>query len=449
MDALLWEAVVKGAPAPGPCRGGCRRRTKMQGVDDLPTTLADRYQLTRIVGRGGMGEVWAARDVRLGRDVAVKRLSPHLASEPGVRERFDVEARAAAGLNHPNVVAVFDSGEHEGIPFLVMELLPGRTLADELVDGPLAPVRARQVGGEVLAALAASHAAGILHRDVKPGNVLLGADGAVKVADFGIAKSTEAIDLTTTGTIVGTAAYLAPERLAGQPATAQADLYAVGVLLYEALSGQKPYAADTPMGLLRAVEAQDPAPLAEARPGLDPSLVAIVERAMDPDPSRRFASAAAMAAALQGQPPPPATAAAVTDPAAAATSVLSHTRVLTPPAAVAAAGRGAEPSRAAAPVAVAAARARRRLGPTAVAAILLVVAMVVIVALASRGGDPADPATTVPTTRVDVTVAPVTVAPVTVTVAPTPVAPVRPTAPPNTKKPEKEKEKEKKGRDGD
>ena len=373
----------------------------MRGVDDVPTMLADRYQLTRIVGRGGMGEVWAARDIRLGRDVAVKRLSPHLASEPGVRERFDVEARAAAGLNHPNVVAVFDSGEHEGIPFLVMELLSGRTLADELVDGPLDPARARQVGGEVLAALAASHAAGILHRDVKPGNVLLTADGAVKVADFGIAKSTEALDLTSTGTIVGTAAYLAPERLAGQPATAQADLYAVGVLLYEALSGQKPYAADTPMGLLRAVELQDPVPLAEARPGLDPSLVAIVERAMDPDPSRRFATAADMAAALRGQSVPPRGAAAAAAPAAAATSVISHTSVLTRPPVAA--------GRAAAPVEIAAGRARRRLGPTAVAAILLVVAMVVIVALATRGGGPPDPATTVPTTRVEVTVAPVTV----------------------------------------
>src|SRR5205085_5453763 len=192
----------------------------MRRVDELPTTLADRYQLRGLIGRGGMGEVWAARDLRLERDVAVKRLSPHLASEPGVRERFEAEARAAAGLNHPNVVAVFDSGEHDGVPFLVMELLPGRTLADELADGPLAPERARRIGAEVAAALAASHAAGVLHRDVKPGNVLLAADGTAKVGDFGIAKSTEGLDLTTTGTIVGTAAYLAPERLAGAPATA-------------------------------------------------------------------------------------------------------------------------------------------------------------------------------------------------------------------------------------
>ena len=400
--------------------------------------LADRYQLTRIVGRGGMGEVWAARDIRLGRDVAVKRLSPHLASEPGVRERFDVEARAAAGLNHPNVVAVFDSGEHEGIPFLVMELLPGRTLADELVDGPLDPARARQVGGEVLAALAASHAAGILHRDVKPGNVLLGADGAVKVADFGIAKSTEALDLTTTGTIVGTAAYLAPERLAGQPATAQADLYAVGVLLYEALSGQKPYAADTPMGLLRAVEAQDPVPLAEARPGLDPSLVAIVERAMDPDPSRRFADRGRHGGRPAGPTRAPRRHRRGGSRGRGHVGHFPHTR----PDPAGGCRRRRSGARAA-PVAVAAARARRRLGPTAVAAILLVVAMVVIVALATRGGGPPDPATTVPTTRVEVTVAPVTV---TVTVPPyhrRPRAADRPT------EHEEAGEGDKKGRDGD
>ena len=182
-------------------------------------TLADRYELVEVVGRGGMGEVWAARDLRLGRSVAVKLLSASTASEAGVRERFEAEARSAARLSHPNVVQVFDSGEHDGIPYLVMELLPGRTLADEVAQGPLDPEAVRRIGVEVLGALEASHQAGILHRDIKPGNVLLAADGRAKVGDFGIAKSTEGLNLTSTGMIVGTAAYLAPERVAGHPAT--------------------------------------------------------------------------------------------------------------------------------------------------------------------------------------------------------------------------------------
>lgn len=146
-------------------------------------TLADRYELIEVVGRGGMGEVWAARDLRLGRSVAVKLLSAHMASEGGVRERFEAEARAAARLSHPNVVQVFDSGEHDGIPYLVMELLPGRTLADDIALGPLDPETVRRIGTEVLGALEASHQAGIVHRDIKPGNVLLTADGRAKVGD--------------------------------------------------------------------------------------------------------------------------------------------------------------------------------------------------------------------------------------------------------------------------
>jgi len=249
-----------------------------------------------------MGEVWSATDLRLDRPVAVKVLSAQMASEANVRERFEVEARSAARLTHPNVVLVYDSGEHDGTPYLVMELLPGRTLADDVALGALDPQRARRVGIEVLGALAASHRAGILHRDIKPGNVLLTADDVAKVGDFGIAKSTEGLNLTSTGLIVGTAAYLAPERVTGEPASERSDIYAVGVVLYEALSGCKPFGADTPIAMMRAVEAHDVVPLSRACPDLDPGLVATVERAMAKDPAQRFASATDMIAALQSLP---------------------------------------------------------------------------------------------------------------------------------------------------
>lgn len=249
-----------------------------------------------------MGEVRAARDLRLDRRVAVKLLSRHVAADPVTRQRFETEARSAARLNHPNVVSVYDSGEDDGVPFLVMELLPGRTLADEISEGPLDPERVRAVGLEVLAALDASHRAGVLHRDVKPGNVLLTANGTAKVADFGIAKSVESVDLTATGVVVGTAAYLAPERLAGQPATVSSDLYAVGAVLYEALTGRKPYRPDTPLAMLRAIEAGEHPPLARAAPQTDARLAATVEQAMARDAAARFPSASVMADALRGTP---------------------------------------------------------------------------------------------------------------------------------------------------
>jgi len=299
----------------------------MAEVDPSPTTLTGRYQLVEVVGRGGMGEVWAGRDLRLGRDVAVKVLSRQMAAPPGVRERFEAEARSAARLNHPNVVSVYDSGEHDGVPYLVMELLPGRTLADDLLLGPLDPERTRVIGLEILAALGASHRAGILHRDIKPANILLAADGKVKVGDFGIAKSVDGLHLTTIGMIVGTVGYLAPERLAGRPATPQSDLYAVGVVLYEALTGRMPYQADTPLGLVRAIDEHEVVPLVDLCHGLDSALMATVERAMAKDPDRRFPTAEDMAAALLADPAAtaslvvPAPTVAVAFPAVAAPTV--------------------------------------------------------------------------------------------------------------------------------
>jgi serine/threonine protein kinase len=260
--------------------------------------IAERYRLGALVGSGGMGDVYAAEDLRLGRPVAVKLLRPWLADHPDARRRFAREARAAARLSHPNVVQVYDYGTDGGAPYIVMELLPGRTLAHDLLEGPVDEERSRRIAVEVLAALEAAHAQGVLHCDIKPGNVLLSAVG-VKVGDFGVAKIAET-DQTATAHLVGTLAYTAPERAAGLPATRASDIYAVGVLLYESLTGHNPFTGDTPLAVLRAVQSGEPPPLGRLRPDLSPELVAAVQRAMARDPSLRFESAQAMAAAVAG-----------------------------------------------------------------------------------------------------------------------------------------------------
>ncbi|MBV8691371.1 MAG: serine/threonine protein kinase [Actinobacteria bacterium] len=274
------------------------------------TVLADRYHLGDLIGRGGMGDVYCARDLRLGREVAVKVLRPEMARQPEIRSRFEAEALSAARLSHPNVVTVFDSGEDEGVPFIVMECLPGRTLATAMAAGPVDQAWLRHVALDVLGALGAAHAAGVIHRDVKPGNILLTDDGRAKVADFGIAKSLEPVggtitDTTTGHLMLGTPAYLAPERIEGKPATAQSDLYSLGVVLYEALAGEKPFTADTPMAVAMAVVHDDPEPLVHRRPDVDPGLAVMVETAMQRDPSARFANAEDMARAVRAVAPTP------------------------------------------------------------------------------------------------------------------------------------------------
>jgi eukaryotic-like serine/threonine-protein kinase len=246
-----------------------------------------------------MGLVREALDLRLDRRVAVKFLRADLADLPRARRRFEREARAAARLSHPNVVIVFDSGEEGDVPYLVMERLSGATLADEMSGKPLPLERVRAVASDVLSALAAAHRAGIVHRDIKPGNVLLTDDGHVKVSDFGIAKTVDEIDPTLTTQVIATPAYLAPERLSGQPATPQSDLYSVGVMLYEALSGRRPFTGETPLAVMRAVERADPPPLEPAERSFPSAIARAVERAMSPDPEHRFASADEMAAAIE------------------------------------------------------------------------------------------------------------------------------------------------------
>lgn len=255
----------------------------MQG----PEILGGRYELRGVLGRGGMAEVRDGWDIRLARPVAVKLMSPALSALAEHRRRFEVEARAAAGLHHRNIVVVHDSGEHDGTPYIVMERLSGRTVAEVIAEGPSPWPQVRSLLDDVLSALAAAHAAGVLHRDIKPGNILLTDAGVPKVADFGIAKSPES-GQTMAGQVVGTLGYLSPERLAGRPATAADDLYAVGVVAFEALVGRVPSPPDD---------------LAVLRPDVDPVLASVIHRAIAPDPRARFVDAAQMRAALAGRPP--------------------------------------------------------------------------------------------------------------------------------------------------
>jgi serine/threonine-protein kinase len=195
--------------------------------------IAGRYRLRRQIGTGGMAVVWLAGDERLGRDVAVKFPAEALAADPDFRRRFEREARIAAKITHPNLVSVYDYGSEDGSPFLVMEYIEGETLATRLKHGPLSVEQAEALAEELLAALAAIHGEGVVHRDVKPSNILIDRRGAARMTDFGIARSTEASDLTQAGHVLGTARYMAPEVREGSPATPRSDLYSLGVVLGE------------------------------------------------------------------------------------------------------------------------------------------------------------------------------------------------------------------------
>lgn len=263
-----------------------------------PEILGGRYELGRVLGRGGMAEVREAWDKRLGRPVAVKLLYPSVSTQPDTRRRFAVEARAAAALNHPHVVAVHDSGVHDGRHYIVLERLPGQNLADVLArHGPLSSDHVRAIMRDVLSALGAAHASGVLHRDIKPANILFTHQGGVKIADFGVAKSADTPQ-TLTNRVFGTMAYLPADRIAGRPATPSDDLYALGVVAYEALTARRAYPQDNLSALADAIGAGQVAPLASLRPDIDPALATTIERSMARDPRWRFADAQQMRASL-------------------------------------------------------------------------------------------------------------------------------------------------------
>ncbi len=265
-------------------------------IVDHPSLIAGRYRIDQPLGAGGMGTVYAGHDLRLDRDVAVKVLRDDLTRDPSLRHRFEREARAAARVTHPHAVAVYDTGEDaECDVFIVMERLTGRTLGHEIADGRLDEARLRQVADAVLGALGAAHAEGIVHRDVKPGNILLADDGTLKVGDFGIATFLDAGD-TTTRVPLGTPAYTAPERLRGLGATERSDLYSLGVVLYEAAAGVRPFTGDGATAVAEAAVVGTHVPLGERRPDLSPAFVATIERALATDPADRFADAEEMRA---------------------------------------------------------------------------------------------------------------------------------------------------------
>ena len=262
--------------------------------------IASRYEVGPLLGTGGMARVVRGRDIRLDRPVAIK-LVPADAIDPVGRERFGREARSSAGFAHPNAVTAFDAGESDGFLYLVMELVDGSSLAELLADrAPLPIDQALHIEDSILAALGAAHAAGIVHRDVKPGNVLLGDHGRVKLADFGIARRLDDLtsDLTGVGQFIGTPKYLAPEQLAGEPATPASDLYAAGVVLYEMLAGEPPFDAATPMELAWAHQNAPVPDVRVLRPDVPAPVVATIATAMAKHPAERFATADAMRRSL-------------------------------------------------------------------------------------------------------------------------------------------------------
>jgi eukaryotic-like serine/threonine-protein kinase len=257
------------------------------------TVLDDRYDVVRPLGSGGMGEVYLARDRVLGRDVALKVLRKQYAGDDEFAERFKREAMSAASLSHPNIIQVYDRGEtEEGASYIAMEYVPGGTLKERIFrDGPLEAADAAGVGAQVAGALGAAHDRGMVHRDIKPQNVLLTARGGAKVADFGIARAGSSATISRTGSVMGTAGYMSPEQALGKPATPKSDLYSLGVVLYEALTGELPYTADNPIAVSMKHVNEPLRPPIELNPRLPRGMNAIVTKLLAKDPEDRYADA--------------------------------------------------------------------------------------------------------------------------------------------------------------
>jgi serine/threonine-protein kinase len=263
-------------------------------------TLVDsRYLIVRRIGSGGMADVYCAEDTHLGRQVALKVLHRRFAQDQEFVERFRREASAAAGLQHPNVVGVFDRGKHDGTYYIAMEHLPGRTLKEIVTaEAPLPQELVVDLGTQILQAAGFAHRHGVIHRDFKPHNVIVDEHGGAKVTDFGIARA-GASEMTETGSIMGTAQYLSPEQAQGHAVTAASDLYSIGVMLYEMLAGQLPFGGDSAVSIALKHLSEPPTPISQLRPDVNPALESVVMAALAKDPAHRWQSADDFAEALQ------------------------------------------------------------------------------------------------------------------------------------------------------
>jgi serine/threonine protein kinase len=271
----------------------------------LAGTRLGPYEIQSPLGAGGMGEVYRAKDTRLDRTVAVKILPSHLSDNPDAKQRFDREARAISSLNHPNICTLYDVGHQSGIDYLVMEFLDGETLAERLMKGPLTTEQVLKYGMEVCEGLERAHKSGVVHRDLKPGNVMLTKTGA-KIMDFGLAKSTLSVPapassltktishpsadqaLTAQGTVVGTFQYMAPEQLEGKEADVRSDIFAMGATLYEMVTGKRAFAGKSQAGMVAAILASEPEPISVAQPMTPPALAQVIKGCLAKDPEERF-----------------------------------------------------------------------------------------------------------------------------------------------------------------
>src|SRR4051812_37432660 len=271
------------------------------------------YQVTSMLGAGGMGEVYKARDTRLGRDVALKVLPTAFATDAERLRRFESEARAVAALNHPNIMALYDIGSHEGSPYIVSELLEGETLRLRLEEGALSQRKAIELSAQIARGLAAAHDKGVVHRDLKPENVFITADGRAKILDFGLAKLTRpeamaagaSVDTigsssaTGAGHVMGTVGYMSPEQVRGHATDHRSDVFTFGAILYEMLSGQRAFQRDSGVETMTAILKEEPPELAETQRNIAPGLERIVRHCLEKSPAQRFQSASDIAFDLE------------------------------------------------------------------------------------------------------------------------------------------------------